>query len=188
MSSSTSIMLEATISIDLTELQLEMVREIDNEDFTGVMRKVREEFGHWGESVSDEFLEAGVLALKQYYAVALLDPCNEHAVSDSIDPFWHAHILHTKEYIAFGQRIFGQYVHHEPLNHDDAAQLRHVARLYAYTTNVYRQMFSYINEAFYPEMMPDARLLCSHQEIFKPVLREVTSFPSIDIDKVFAHV
>lgn len=180
--------LESTIAIDLTELQLEMVRLIDVEDFDGVKRKVREEFAHWGESASEEYLEAGVLALKQYYAVALLDPCNEHAVSDSIDPFWHAHILHTKEYIAFGERIFGQYVQHEPLNHDDDAQLRHVARLYAYTTNVYRKMFNHINEAFYPAVMPDAKLLCSHQEIYKPDLRQATTFPAVNVEKVFAHV
>jgi hypothetical protein len=180
--------LESTIAIDLTELQLEMVRLIDTENFEGVKRKVREEFAHWGETVSEEFLEAGVLALKQYYAVALLDPYNEHAVSDSIDPFWHAHILHTKEYIAFGERIFGQYVHHEPLDHDNATQLRHVARLYAYTTNAYRKMFSHIDAAFYPEVMPDAQLLCSHQEIYRIDLRQATTFPAVNIDKAFAHV
>lgn len=180
--------LESTIKIDLTELQLEMVRLIDAEDFSGVVRKVREEFAHWGESASDEYLDAGVLALKQYYAVALLDPCNEHAVSDSIDPFWHAHILHTKEYIAFGERIFGQYVQHEPLDHDNAVQLRHVARLYSYTTGVYRVMFSYISEAFYPEVMLDARLLCSHQEIAKLELRDATVFPAVNVERVFSHV
>lgn len=180
--------LESTIAVELTELQLGKVRLIDAEDFSGVQRKVREELAKQGEPASAEFLEAGVLALKQYYAVALLDPHNEHAVSDVIDPFWHAHILHTELYIAFGERVFGQYVQHEPLDHGNTEQLRHVARLYAYTTVVYRQMFNYINPAFYPETMTDARLLCSHHQIDNPSLRQDSIFPPVDIERRFANV
>jgi hypothetical protein len=180
--------LESTIIPTLTPLHLQLVQRIDDEDFSGVKRKVREELAKQGQPTTDEFLDAGILALKQYYAVALLDPTNEHAVSDVIDPFWHAHILHTKEYIAFCDEVFGQYVHHEPLDHALPDRLRHVARLYAYTGDVYRQMFNHIDGTFYPvsQGLPDARLLCSHQEIFKSEIRAVALFPSVDIDTVYA--
>lgn len=41
---------------------------------------------------------------------------NQHALppSKEIDEVWHAHILHTEDYTAFCQEIFGQYFHHRP--------------------------------------------------------------------------
>ena len=180
--------LASTIKVKLTGLQHECIDRIDNEDFSGVMETVRKDHARWGVFVSDDFLRAGILALKQYYAVALLDPMNEHAVSDSIDPFWHAHILDTPAYIPFCDRVFGQYVHHKPLDHSNAAELRHVARLYAYTTGIYRKMFSYVDEAFYPEVLSDAELVCTHMAIASTVLRQDTHFPRVDIAQVFATV
>jgi hypothetical protein len=32
----------------------------------------------------------------------------------AIDEVWHDHILHTKSYIAFCAKYFGDYLHHEP--------------------------------------------------------------------------
>jgi hypothetical protein len=37
--------------------------------------------------------------------------------SPSVDDFWHAFILHTKDYEEFCQRHFGHYLHHEPKDH-----------------------------------------------------------------------
>jgi hypothetical protein len=172
--------LVSTIAPPVSPFHAERLAIIDGEDYSGVERKVREGLGKQGITVVQDFLDEGVLALKQYYAVALLDPTAEHAVSDAIDPFWHAHILHTRQYISFGDRVFGQYVQHEPLNHADEARVRHVAGLYAYTGRVYRRLFTYINEAFYPNVMPDARLLCSHGEVVAQSVRE----QGLDIERL----
>lgn len=172
--------LRSTIAPPLTALQSSRVELIDLEDFSGVKRKVREELAKQGIYATDEFLDEGVLALKQYYAVALLDPTAKHAVSDHIDPFWHAHILHTEQYIAFGESVFGQYVQHQPLDHADTAQVAHVAGLYAHTASVYPKLFTHINREFYPDVMPEARLLCAHAEIDDPELRE----QAIDFDRL----
>lgn len=41
-----------------------------------------------------------------------------------IDECWHNHILHTKNYMADCQAIFGHYLHHEPaIPTDNTAQL-----------------------------------------------------------------
>ena len=32
----------------------------------------------------------------------------------TLDEFWHAHILHTRRYMQDCQRIFGRYLHHDP--------------------------------------------------------------------------
>ena len=40
--------------------------------------------------------------------------------SQDIDEVWHAHILHTKDYINFCQQVFGSYFHHNPGSEDTA--------------------------------------------------------------------
>ncbi|MBL7488396.1 hypothetical protein I6A60_07180 [Frankia sp. AgB1.9] len=163
--------------MDVAPFHSELLAMIDAEDFTGVKRKVFTDLAKQGVVPSDEFLDEGVLALKQYYVVALLDPTNRHAVSDVIDPFWHAHILHTKPYIDFCDRVFGQYIQHEPLDHSDAAMLRRVSILYSYTAGIYQRMFSYVNPEFYPLAVPDARLMCTHTEVWRPDIRDQAIFP-----------
>lgn len=169
--------LMSTIKTELTPFHQERIAQIDAEDFSHVERKVREELAKQGITPSQEFIDAGILALKQYYAVALLDPVNQHAVSDTIDPFWHAHILHTKRYFAFGEKIFGQYIHHTPLDHADRDEVARVGRLYAFTAQVYRQMFSYVNPDFYPVELPDVRLICYHYDIHDPQVVSNALFP-----------
>ena len=41
-----------------------------------------------------------------------------------MDDFWHAFILHTREYMDFCQRHFGHYFHHEPRDHSRSAEAR----------------------------------------------------------------
>lgn len=169
----------STIKLPLNDFHVARVERIDAEDFSGVRRKVREDFSKMGQEVDEDYLDEGILALKQYYAVALLDPANEHAVSDVIDPFWHAHILHTANYIAFGNEVFGQYIPHEPLDHADASAMARVARLYRYTSTKYRNMFSYINDDFYPVAVPAARQCCTHSKIHTPEVCQHGFFPSM---------
>lgn len=154
--------LVSTIAIHVPAFHQERLALIDAEDYSGVDWKVREELSKQGHEVSDPYIKEGLLALKQYYAVALLDSRNEHAVSDEIDPFWHAHILHTRLYHAFGERVFGQYIHHEPLKHARHGDVDHVAALYAYTARIYTEIFNYTNPLFYPAVQPRGRLCCVH--------------------------
>jgi hypothetical protein len=116
-------------------------------------------------------LKRHLYALIAKHRTTVLCPPPEGVHGDAIDPFWHGHILHTKEYMSFGERVFGQYVPHEPLNHEDPVRVAHVASLYSYTSGVYRRLFNYVNPAFYPDVMPEARLLCAHAEIFAQEVR-----------------
>lgn len=36
------------------------------------------------------------------------------AMDETVDPAWHAFILHSQEYAAFCDRMFGEYLHHVP--------------------------------------------------------------------------
>ena len=37
-----------------------------------------------------------------------------------VDLIWHAHILHTKDYIAFCNHVAGGYIHHTPYPYTEA--------------------------------------------------------------------
>ena len=84
-----------SIKVDLQPLHLEKIKKIDEFDFSKKSKRVAKETGIHDK----EYLNQGIHNLKRYYIVALLDPLNEHAVSETVDPFWHAHVLHTKDYI-----------------------------------------------------------------------------------------
>lgn len=167
------------MSVPLHEVQVEAINRIDTEDFSGVMRKVKEDIELHGGECPAEFLDAGVLALKQYYAVALLDPMNEHAVTEAIDPFWHAHILHTRAYAKFCEDVFGQFIHHEPLDQRVASAVDRVAVLYSHTQGVYRKLFQHINPYFYPATVKRGELVCTHYEVSNHLLRGLAIFPAV---------
>ena len=139
-----------------------LLRSIDETDFSGVLRKTKEELQKQDSVPDPGFLDEGVLALKQYYAIATLDPRNMHAISDAVDPFWHAHILHTEEYVDFCNRMFGRYLHHHPLDHENLHEVKMVERLYRYTVWCYERFFGYINPTFFPVELPVYRLVCKH--------------------------
>lgn len=146
----------------LTSFHLEKLNVIDTADFSSVRRKTLEDLRKQGLDPSDLYLDEGILALKQYYAIALLDPRNMHAVSDLVDPFWHAHILHTHDYIEFCDRAVGGYMHHDPLDHANVHRLERVAHLYSYTVECFEQFFNYVNPDFFPQTLPEPRLICVH--------------------------
>jgi hypothetical protein len=146
----------------LTPFHIDRLQVIDDLDLSNVRRKVAEDRRAQGLSVDEKYLDEGLLALRQYYAIAVLDSLNMHAVSDAVDPFWHAHILHTEEYIAFCNKLVGGYMHHDPLDHQKRSAVAAVDRLYRYTTKCFDRFFSYVNQAFFPTELPTGRLVCLH--------------------------
>lgn len=153
----------SALQVTIHPEQRQRLLTIDLEDFSGVERKVREHFVELGQEVSDDYINRGINALKQYYAIALLDPANAHAVSRTVDPFWHAHILHTEQYMGFCNRVVGEYMHHQPLDHARLDHVDIIRRLYGYTLEVLMQFFSVVNPEFWPSKVTDAELICMHK-------------------------
>jgi hypothetical protein len=146
----------------LTDYHLRRLRLIDEHNYSGVLRKVNEELAARGKIYSQEWYQEGLLALKQYYAVALLDGMNMHAVSDRVDPFWHAHILHTMQYAEFCRDTVGGFMHHEPLDHEDLAAVDHVDSLYRFTRERYDEIFTHVSDRFNPRSLAREELICVH--------------------------
>lgn len=148
---------------------------IEIEDYEPVKRKVREELQAFGEFCDDEYLNRGIEALKQYYAIVLLDPANMHALAVPLDPFWHAHILHTRQYVEFSEKVFGQYIHHNPLDKSDKEELGKVRDLYSYTLDCMPKLFRSIDRQFWPEGTSDDILVCAHLNV-SPEMRLIHQY------------
>lgn len=148
---------------------------IEQEDFSSVMRKAKEELEARGQHPSDDYLESGIHALKQYYAIALLDPANPHAVPAPVDPFWHSHILHTEQYVAFCHNLVGDYMHHRPLDRTDTHEVERMRTLYGYTLSTLPKLFADVDATFWPNDLSDGALICHHKGN-QAIYREVQPF------------
>lgn len=98
-------------------------------------------------------LEKGILALKQYYAVA---------VFDEVNPYWHAQILDTKRYAKFCEEAIGYFMHHQPNNPGNSKEMDFLERAYQYTVGVYEKIYSYFDTNLMPLEMNPEDLICFH--------------------------
>jgi len=151
------------VSVSITSEHLRRIQIIDAEDYSGVIRKTREFLSETGRDFTEDYLCDGVLALKQYYAIAMLDPANAHVVSVPVDPFWHSHILHTQQYSDFCYNVVGEYMHHIPLDHSCSEKVENVRILYDYTQDVLRRLFVSVSDVLWPENDGDVALICFHK-------------------------
>ncbi len=74
-----------------------------------IARVEREELG-W----TQERLDAAEAGYRLFWLEAKSTP--NHRPSRDVDKIWHAHILHTREYMQDCQEYFGHYFHHTPDN------------------------------------------------------------------------
>jgi hypothetical protein len=152
-----------TFQIKLKPFHLTRIQAIDKTDFEPVAKKVNRDLG----GVTKDYLDEGIENLKRYYVVALLDPVNQHAVSRPVDPFWHAHVLFTREYKNFCHEVFdGEFIHHVPLDPDDLEQVKYVTKLYTHTLKVYKEIFRSVNANWWPQAnISGFQPVCRHQDV-----------------------
>lgn len=166
-----------TVKIKLNDYHAAKIQAIDDFDFSQTANKVYKEH----DGLTQEYLDKGIENLKRYYVVALLDPEREHAVSRFVDPFWHAHILHTTEYNKFCQDIFGQYIQHAPLDYSEKREVDRVLKLYNYTLALYERIFINVDRQWWPALNKTAinertGPVCLHYEITSDNVRKHAIF------------
>ncbi len=178
--------LVASLAVVVCAEHTQRLQVIDLEDYTSIRRKVREMLAEDKILVSDDYLDAGIAALKQYYAVALLDPANSHAISGQLDPFWHAHILHSAQYMAFCDKVVGRYMHHIPLDTTDVRKVENVGALYGYTQKVLGILFpNHLDARFWPTAPADLKLVCTHANDY-PLVNHLGLFPATPCGQEYA--
>lgn len=168
----------STINMPLSIRQRRVMEVIDSEDYAPVLKKVIHEYKQQGKTVGPEFLAEGILALKQYYAICFMDD-NAHAISDALDIFWHAHILHTVPYHRFSERLGIGYMHHAPNDPENMEETQALRVLYAHTQEVFEKCFNWVSDKFNPRGVTNESLLCSHYTQFSFVLDGDNAFPSL---------
>lgn len=162
-----------TIKIRLSDSYRKKIERIDNEDYTIVLQKSKQQLQWQGMPFHENFLNRGLLALKQYYAVAVLDGLNPHAVSDLVDPFWHAHIICTNQYAKFCEDTSGYFMHHVPHDEDSVKQKHALEIAYLYTMDIYGRMFNTIDPVFNPPVLGEERMICWHFNTTKVPEKEI---------------
>lgn len=123
--------------------------------------QVKDVLDRWNfGSVRQRLLEKGEYTIEQidqaqeeYKRFVAL--CAEYASSERpiimsapIDPFWHNHILFTRDYRAMGEAIGTGYLNHEPASPNELAKLEPD---YNRTLELYRLNFGEPNKQFWPE-------------------------------------
>lgn len=160
------------ISVKYDNRYRKRIDAIDNFNYRPVMKKVAKDF-----DVHKRYVEEGIENLKRYYIVALLDAKNPHAVSRAVDPFWHTHVLFSREYVKFCNDVFGAYVHHIPLDHDDAKEVKKVRLIYDYTIAKHKEIFHDVDDAWWPLSSAPGALICYQPEAlicYQPDLMQYT--------------
>ena len=61
--------------------------------------------------------------------------------SYEIDEVWHSHILHTHQYVEFSEQLFGKFLHHQPGNQGDKAEVKGFQKQFLKTQALYRREF-----------------------------------------------
>ncbi len=98
----------------------------------------REEGPRWTEKMADNV----EVWYKRFLYLNLVFPDKSIVPSNSIDTFWHYHILDTRKYHADCMRIFGYYLHHFPyFGARGPEDRRDLERAFADTNALYLQLF-----------------------------------------------
>ena len=73
------------------------------------------------------------VALKQFYAGSALRQGLACAVSRNLDDYWHSHVLHTRDYRDFCEKVVGGFINHNPLDKTDVQETERLVGLYVDT-------------------------------------------------------
>ena len=87
---------------------------------------------------------------KRYIAICAVNATKKEPlpISASVDPFWHAHILHTEDYIDMSNQLGSVYFHHTPAAGDELVELEPA---YNKMLNIYEKNFGKPSEKFWPQ-------------------------------------
>jgi hypothetical protein len=106
-------------------------------NLTKIVRKVRETVA---QAWTADRLAAAESEYRRMLGVKVAYPDVDLVPSADVDEIWHAHILHTRQYAADCQALFGHFLHHEPNDGEDATQVV-MAEAVANTRRLYLSRF-----------------------------------------------
>ena len=76
---------------------------------------VRQRFGWQHPELDADAIRMVEAATRQWFRLVARDPNAKLAMpSTVVDELWHELVLHTREYAAFCDAVFGRFLHHQP--------------------------------------------------------------------------
>ena len=105
-----------------------------------------------GEGWTREYAETIERAYRTYLTMLVKHPENveDIIVSEDVDEFWHAHILHTMKYTEDCEKVFGAYLHHNPhVGERTQADVERKAAQAEKTRRLYRDEFATVQDFAY---------------------------------------
>src|SRR5512145_2569084 len=97
-----------------------------------------------GEGWTREYTDSIEAAYRNYLTMLVKypDDAEDILLSKDVDEFWHTHILQTRKYTEDCERVFGNFLHHEPhVGERTAADLEKRTILAEKTRRLYEQQF-----------------------------------------------
>ena len=122
--------------------QHEVIAAIQALDLESVKLRVMDP--ELGEGWTREYADSIEAAYKTYLTmlVKYQEDAEDILLSEDVDEFWHAHILHTRKYAEDCREIFGAFLHHNPqVGGRAAADLDKRALLAEKTRRLYEKEF-----------------------------------------------
>jgi hypothetical protein len=103
-----------------------------------------------GEGWTREYADSIATAYRTYLTMLVKypDDAEDILLSKDVDEFWHTHILQTRKYTEDCQRVFGNFLHHEPhVGEVTEADLEKRAALAEKTRQLYEKEFGETRDA-----------------------------------------
>jgi hypothetical protein len=118
--------------------------KVDSLDLTNVRLYCQQQHG-WDSTYASEVEEG----YRRYLSLHLLFPETRFVATKDVDLFWHTHILHTRQYEADSEAVFGKMFHHDPVLVSETADLRPYADDFSKMLNVMQSVFGGIKGTRY---------------------------------------
>lgn len=134
---------------------------LNSVDFSDVSIFLQEREGY-----SEKDVQSMESEYKRFIALRVSRPKTIMAISDKVDPYWHAHIIFTRHYKHACERLGVPFIHHNPPTKEDIAALK--LSYLENTLKSYEDEFGALNEEWWPKSADAA--VCSDNFSWSPEL------------------
>lgn len=118
----------------------EIMKKISEWDMSHV-RRMMEDQGFNADAIMEMETE-----YKRFIFIAVVN--GRATIAAPLDPFWHTHVLFTRDYARFGQHIVGKTLHHTPVAKSRTGPLQ---PQYNRTREQYKEIFGFPSPVWWPD-------------------------------------
>ena len=128
-----------TIGSPINDAATTALAKVNQIDLAPINKKLRHENPtRW----TDEALAEAETNYRRFLALNLLYPSETLSVNETLDDYWHQHILDTRKYAADCETVFGFFLHHYPyFGIDGGKERQQNIKAFAITQQLWEEAF-----------------------------------------------